>query len=84
MANAATNIRIFFCTHILRCGLELSNAGFFLLESRLAAIARLGRVFGIHLILATQRPDANLISGLCSMTGQFFRDTCLMKQIFEQ
>lgn len=56
-------IHTFFCTHILRCGLELSNAGFFLLESRLAAIARLGRVFGIHLILATQRPDANLLSG---------------------
>jgi len=32
-------------------------------ESRLATIARLGRAFGIHLILATQRPDANLISG---------------------
>ena len=54
------------------------------IKSRLATIARLGRAFGIHLILATQRPDANLISGLCSMTGQFFRDTCLMKQIFEQ
>lgn len=33
------------------------------IESRLATIARLGRAFGIHLILATQRPDANLISG---------------------
>jgi len=33
------------------------------IESRLAIIARLGRAFGIHLILATQRPDANLISG---------------------
>ena len=59
------------------------------IESRLATIARLGRAFGIHLILATQRPDANLISGqirnnlncrLCSMMGQFFRDTCLIKK----
>lgn len=33
------------------------------IESRLAAIARLGRAFGIHLILATQRPDATIIPG---------------------
>jgi len=33
------------------------------IENRLATIARLGRAFGIHLLLATQRPDANLISG---------------------
>ena len=33
------------------------------IESRLATIARLGRAFGIHLILATQRPDAQLIPG---------------------
>ena len=33
------------------------------IESKLATIARLGRAFGIHLILATQRPDANLIPG---------------------
>ena len=32
-------------------------------ESCIATIARLGRAFGIHLILATQRPDANIISG---------------------
>lgn len=32
-------------------------------ESRLAAIARQGRAFGIHLILATQRPDANILAG---------------------
>ena len=29
----------------------------------IATIARLGRAFGIHLILATQRPDADIISG---------------------
>ncbi len=29
------------------------------IENRLSTIARLGRAFGIHLILATQRPDAN-------------------------
>lgn len=33
------------------------------IESRLSIIARLGRAFGIHLILATQRPDANILSG---------------------
>ena len=32
-------------------------------ESNIATIARLGRAFGVHLILATQRPDANIISG---------------------
>ena len=36
------------------------------------------------LLLAIFQTRPNLISGLCSMTGQFFRDTCLMKQIFEQ
>lgn len=34
-----------------------------LIESKLAVIARQGRAFGIHLILATQRPDANILSG---------------------
>ena len=33
------------------------------IESRLSTIARQGRAFGIHLILATQRPDANVLSG---------------------
>jgi len=33
------------------------------IESKLSTIARLGRAFGIHLILATQRPDANILSG---------------------
>jgi len=33
------------------------------IESKLAKIARLGRAFGIHLLLATQRPDANVLSG---------------------
>ena len=33
------------------------------IENRLATLARLGRAFGIHLILATQRPDANIIPG---------------------
>ena len=33
------------------------------IESKLATIARLGRAFGIHLILATQRPDAAIIPG---------------------
>ena len=33
------------------------------IESRIATIARLGRAFGIHLLLATQRPDANILCG---------------------
>ena len=33
------------------------------IENRLATIARQGRAFGIHLILATQRPDATIIPG---------------------
>ena len=33
------------------------------IESRVATIVRLNRTFGIHLILATQRPDAQLIPG---------------------
>ena len=33
------------------------------IESKLSIIARQGRAFGIHLILATQRPDAHLIPG---------------------
>lgn len=34
-----------------------------LIQNRLSMIARQGRAFGIHLILATQRPDANILSG---------------------
>ena len=33
------------------------------IESRLSLIARQGRAFGIHLFLATQRPDATILSG---------------------
>lgn len=33
------------------------------IENRLAIIARQGRAFGIHLMLATQRPDANILPG---------------------
>ncbi len=33
------------------------------IENRLSTIARQGRAFGIHLILATQRPDATIIPG---------------------
>ena len=31
--------------------------------SKLSSLARLGRAFGIHLVLATQRPDANILPG---------------------
>ena len=33
------------------------------IENKLATIARQGRAFGIHLILATQRPDASILPG---------------------
>lgn len=33
------------------------------IESELSLIARQGRAFGIHLVLATQRPDAGIING---------------------
>ena len=33
------------------------------IESKLSMIARQGRAFGIHLMLATQRPDANILAG---------------------
>lgn len=33
------------------------------IESQLSILARQGRAFGIHLILATQRPDATILSG---------------------
>lgn len=34
-----------------------------IVENYLSIIARQGRAFGIHLLLATQRPDANILSG---------------------
>ena len=33
------------------------------IEMYISTIARQGRAFGIHLVLATQRPDANILSG---------------------
>ncbi|MBO4941450.1 MAG: DUF87 domain-containing protein [Clostridia bacterium] len=33
------------------------------IENKISIIARQGRAFGIHLILATQRPDANILPG---------------------
>ena len=33
------------------------------IESELSIIARQGRAFGIHLVLATQRPDAGILNG---------------------
>ena len=33
------------------------------IESYLSILARQGRAFGIHIILATQRPDANILTG---------------------
>ena len=33
------------------------------IESELSIIARQGRAFGIHLVLATQRPDATILNG---------------------
>ena len=33
------------------------------IEGMIATIARMGRAYGVHLVLATQRPDANVIAG---------------------
>lgn len=33
------------------------------IERKITTIARMGRAFGIHLLLATQRPDANILPG---------------------
>lgn len=33
------------------------------IESKLSTIARQGRAFGVHLILATQRPDSDILKG---------------------
>lgn len=33
------------------------------IEGKLATIARQGRAFGLHLVLATQRPDASILAG---------------------
>lgn len=33
------------------------------IEAKFSTIARLGRAFGIHMILATQRPDADILKG---------------------
>lgn len=33
------------------------------IESKVSTLARLGRAFGIHLIFATQRPDADVLKG---------------------
>ena len=33
------------------------------IEAKFSTIARLGRAFGIHIILATQRPDADILKG---------------------
>lgn len=58
-----------------------------LIENRLSMIARQGRAFGIHLILATQRPDANILSGQirnnidCRVCGR--ADTILSKIILD-
>ena len=59
---------IFVCAEVAeildKTGLEKSRKELVLsIESKLSTIARLGRAFGIHLILATQRPDATILSG---------------------
>lgn len=41
------------------------------IENRLSTIARQGRAFGIHIILATQRPDATIIPGQISNNMDF-------------
>ena len=70
--NAATNSKlkrmVFACDEIAevldKTGLSKEKKELiFQIESQLSIIARQGRAFGIHLILATQRPSADIISG---------------------
>jgi len=72
--NANADIKSYLPRHIFVCdeiaeildktGLDKSQKELISsIESKLATIARQGRAFGIHLILATQRPDATILSG---------------------
>jgi len=70
--NAATNTNlkrmIFACDEIAevldKTGLSKERKELISqIESHLSTIARQGRAFGLHLILATQRPSADILSG---------------------
>lgn len=70
--NAATNTHlkriIFACDEIAevldKTGLSKERKELILqIESHLSVIARQGRAFGMHLIIATQRPSADILSG---------------------
>lgn len=57
------------------------------IESLLSTIARQGRAFGIHLILATQRPDAEILKGQIKSNMDFRvcgrADTVLSKIVLD-
>lgn len=68
VTNSNLNRIIFACDEVAevldKTGLTKERKDLFSqIESQLSLIARQGRAFGIHLILATQRPSADLISG---------------------
>lgn len=67
-ANSNLNRIVFACDEVAeildKTGLSKDKKDLVLrIEGHLSIIARQGRAFGIHLILATQRPSADLISG---------------------
>lgn len=68
IANCNFHRIIFACDEIAelldKTGLDKdSKAEVMKIESMLSTIARQGRVFGVHLVLATQRPDSEVLRG---------------------